>query len=52
MSGVDTSATFLPMEAQANRNTYMAVCTAMIGSIMFGLDQGNFGGVQGFSSFL
>jgi len=29
----------------------MAICSAMAGAIMFGLDQGNFGNVQSFDSF-
>jgi len=37
--------------AKANTTAYVAVCTAMVGAIMFGLDQGNFGNVQGFDSF-
>jgi len=30
---------------------YVAIGTAMIGAIMFGIDCGNFGSVQGFPSF-
>jgi len=43
---------FLGREAEPNRATFLAVFTAMAGAIMFGLDQGNFGNVQGFESFL
>ncbi|CAK0893276.1 unnamed protein product [Prorocentrum cordatum] len=38
-------------ESQPNARMYVAISTAMIGAIMFGIDCGNFGSVQGFGSF-
>jgi sugar porter (SP) family MFS transporter len=38
-------------ESQPNARMYVAISTAMIGAIMFGIDCGNFGSVQGFASF-
>lgn len=40
------------MEAEANSMTYIAIAMVMVGAMMFGLDQGNFGQVQNFSDFL
>jgi len=37
--------------AEPNSRMYIAILTAMIGAIMFGIDCGNFGAVQGFRSF-
>ncbi|KNC77464.1 hypothetical protein SARC_10075 [Sphaeroforma arctica JP610] len=38
-------------DAKPNNLTYIAVFVAMLGAMMFGLDQGNFGNVQSFSDF-
>jgi len=38
-------------DSQPNSRMYVAIATAMIGAIMFGIDCGNFGSVQGFRSF-
>merc|ERR1719253_2334583 len=38
-------------EAVPNWVMFRAICTAMLGAIMFGLDQGNFGNVQSFTEF-
>lgn len=38
-------------DAKANVQTVVAISTAMLGAIMFGMDQGNFGNVQNFKSF-
>merc|ERR1719210_21165 len=37
--------------ARANRNCYFAISVAMVGAMMFGLDQNNFGNVQAFKDF-
>jgi len=37
--------------ARPNRHMYVAIATAMVGAIMFGIDTANFGAVQGFGSF-
>nr|NP_001106319.1 uncharacterized protein LOC100127272 [Xenopus laevis]AAI54994.1 LOC100127272 protein [Xenopus laevis] len=37
--------------AKPNSFTYIAILVAMLGAMMFGLDQGNFGNVQGFEDF-
>jgi len=42
---------FGELTTQANYLTYTAITTAMMGAMMFGIDQGNYGLVQGFSSF-
>eukprot|EP00418_Pyrodinium_bahamense_P051794 CAMPEP_0179174948 /NCGR_PEP_ID=MMETSP0796-20121207/86384_1 /TAXON_ID=73915 /ORGANISM="Pyrodinium bahamense, Strain pbaha01" /LENGTH=497 /DNA_ID=CAMNT_0020878257 /DNA_START=84 /DNA_END=1578 /DNA_ORIENTATION=- len=39
------------MAVKPNANMYLSIAVAMVGAMMFGLDQGNFGNVQGFSSF-
>jgi len=41
----------IQLSQQANCLTYVAITTAMMGAMMFGIDQGNYGLVQGFSSF-
>eukprot|EP00441_Pelagodinium_beii_P039245 CAMPEP_0197628950 /NCGR_PEP_ID=MMETSP1338-20131121/7021_1 /TAXON_ID=43686 ORGANISM="Pelagodinium beii, Strain RCC1491" /NCGR_SAMPLE_ID=MMETSP1338 /ASSEMBLY_ACC=CAM_ASM_000754 /LENGTH=510 /DNA_ID=CAMNT_0043199955 /DNA_START=44 /DNA_END=1576 /DNA_ORIENTATION=- len=41
----------MPTEAQPKCATYASIAVAMVGAAMFGLDQGNFGNVQGFESF-
>eukprot|EP01134_Creolimax_fragrantissima_P006061 CFRG6061T1 len=38
-------------DAKPNTLTYVAIGAAMLGAMMFGLDQGNFGNVQGFDDF-
>ncbi|KNC80942.1 hypothetical protein SARC_06707 [Sphaeroforma arctica JP610] len=38
-------------DAMPNNLTYIAVFVAMLGAMMFGLDQGNFGNVQSFPDF-
>jgi len=38
-------------EARPTCATYTSISVAMLGAAMFGLDQGNFGNVQGFDSF-
>jgi len=38
--------------AKPNGNMYLSVGTAMVGAMMFGLDQGNFGNVQTFDGFI
>jgi len=37
--------------ARPNTQMYVAIATAMMGAIMFGIDTANFGAVQGFRSF-
>jgi len=37
--------------AKPNFMMYFSICMAMVGAMMFGLDQGNFGNVQTFESF-
>mmetsp|Transcript_132763 Transcript_132763/g.370164 ORF Transcript_132763/g.370164 Transcript_132763/m.370164 type:complete len:508 (+) Transcript_132763:84-1607(+) len=39
------------MAVKPNANMYLSIAVAMVGAMMFGLDQGNFGNVQGFNSF-
>lgn len=39
------------IKARPNARMYVAICTAMAGAVMFGLDQGNFGNVQSFDDF-
>lgn len=41
----------MALESRPNARMYVAINTAMIGAIMFGIDCGNFGSVQGFKSF-
>jgi len=42
----------MPVLAQPNHQMFLSIAVAMAGAIMFGLDQGNFGNVQSFKSFL
>jgi SP family arabinose:H+ symporter-like MFS transporter len=57
MSLTPTSASFskdgprLQKEPQPNGRCYFSITLAMVGAIMFGLDQGNFGNVQAFDDF-
>ena len=37
--------------AKPNAQMYFAIAVAMVGAMMFGLDQGNFGNVQTYESF-
>ena len=37
--------------AKPNTQMYFAIAVAMVGAMMFGLDQGNFGNVQTYESF-
>jgi len=39
------------VDAKPNTSMYFAIGVAMVGAMMFGLDQGNFGNVQSFNSF-
>jgi len=39
-------------EGQANIRTFVGIVVVMIGAIMFGMDQGNFGSCQNFDDFL
>lgn len=39
------------VNAKASNSMYLAIFMAMVGAMMFGLDQGNFGNVQSFKSF-
>jgi len=48
---MSNSSVQLSGDAKANAHCYVAICVAMVGAMMFGLDQGNFGNVQGFESF-
>jgi len=38
-------------DVKPNGRMYLSIAVAMVGAMMFGLDQGNFGNVQGFNSF-
>jgi len=51
LTGHDEGGSSAASMAKPNALTYIAICVAMLGAMMFGLDQGNFGNVQGFQDF-
>jgi len=46
-----TAASTRSLTSESNGRMWASIMVAMVGAMMFGLDQGNFGNVQGFPSF-
>jgi hypothetical protein len=49
--GSSVRESFQELNQSANAVTYIAIIIAMMGALMFGIDQGNYGLVQDFHSF-